>query len=290
MMSFRLGSILDYTIRQLYRSLTVRCLRTKRLSSFDGSHPVIFTLSTGRVGSQTLSELLKLGNNILAYHEPAPKLFRLSKLAYQHEESDFIEDICGEAFWAFRETLFNYSLSCGKGYAETSPQATFLAPIINQVIPNVKFIHLIRNPGDVIRSGMRRKWFAGSNADNTRIVPKPSSEFYQEWNSWSPFEKNVWLWAETNRWIREFCLKLPSNQTFTLKSESIFELNEKDLQDLFPFIGIKMPSKKKSKRILTKRLNAQEKGSFPVPSKWTKEMNQILFRIAGQEMRKLNYS
>ncbi|MDM8527694.1 sulfotransferase [Anaerolineales bacterium HSG24] len=251
----------------------------------------MFVLSTGRVGSETLATLYKLANNVLSYHEPVPKLYALSKLSYRYHSDSLGQTILQEALSTTRKELFNYSLSCRKGYIETSPQATFLAPIILQVVPNVRFIHLVRDPHDVVRSGMRRGWYNGNNmADKTRITPNSESEHYESWDNYTMFQKNVWLWSETNNWIINFLSTIPAEQRLTITSENMFNAHQKTLENLFSFINSSLPSKKKIETILRKRLNAQRVGNFPEFSDWTGEMNEQLHGIASKTIKILDYN
>lgn len=224
--------------------------------------PCIFTLSTGRVGTKTLAELGNLCSNVLAYHEPAPRLFRLSKYAYQCSGDDQFRTILQEAVHVARHELLTYSVYCDVGYLETSPQVTFLAPIIQKLWPQAKFIHLIRAPQDVIRSGMKRDWYAGGVADPTRITPLHRPDFFDAWPNYSPLQKNLWLWAETNRWISEFCSTLPANKTLLLRSEDIFNHEIKALEQFYRFSGNDLPSTQALEKILAKQLNRQVGGEF----------------------------
>ncbi len=172
--------------------------RRNLCNDFDEKKPCIFVLSTGRVGSETLSALLALNSNIVSFHEPKPSLYKMSKVSYENN-NPACANVIDAAFLSLRSDLFQYALKQSKGYIETSPQVTFLAPAIYRVMPNAKFIHLVRHPADVVRSGMRRKWYAGNSADTTRIVPGRSCAFTKNWSKLSSFTKNVWLWAETNQ-------------------------------------------------------------------------------------------
>lgn len=259
------------------------------LSSFDQRHPCVFTLSTGRVGTETLAGLYSLAGNIIAYHEPRPLLFKLSKLSYEYSGNSDARLILNEAFKLARADLLSHSLDRKKGYIETSPQATFLAPIILDIIPNARFIHLVRNPKDVVRSGMRRKWYAGHRFDNFRLGPLSNSSIAPSWNNYDPFKKNLWLWAETNRWIADFCATVPADRTLLLHSEDIFGNDEEAVSKLFTFIGAPAQRKRTISRVLGKKFNAQETGHFPPPDQWTGEMKKTLIDLTGEVAHQLGY-
>lgn len=233
---------------------------------FDENHPCVFVLSTGRVGSETLTHLLKQSDNALVYHEPLPELFGLSRKAYElypaYSQDETIQGLLHEAFLTSRRALFEYALYCNRGYIEAGPPATFLAPIIRDAVPQVKFIHLIRSPLAVVQSGMRRGWYSGHPYDATRIIPDPASEMNNHWDSFNAFEKNCWLWAETNRWIADYLAGLPADQSLTFHSEDLFGADNIAFERLFSFINQPVPITRSVRKILGRKLNAQNGSSM----------------------------
>jgi len=181
-------------------------------------------------------------------------------------------------------------LNSGYGYIETSPQATFLAPAIAASISNVKFIHLVRHPVDVVRSGMRRGWYAGHPGDITRITPREGSMEANRWDKMTPIQKNIWLWAETNRWILDFTKTLPAEDTLLLQSEKIFAGDDATLRTLFEFCSNQMPPQQKIQRILGRQLNRQDSGVFPSFADWSPDSLDDLHLFAGDVASTLGYS
>ena len=281
--------IFDSSPRQSYHFLRGLLLKQERLRHFDETHPCVFVLSTGRVGTQTLAALFDVAPNIIAHHEPQPELFGLSKLSYKHSDNKLMDEVLGEAFLTARRELLDYSLACRKGYVETGPQATFLAPVIFETLSNVRFIHMVREPQSVIISGMRRKWYDGHPYDNTRIVPRPESPMSREWNALDAFKKNVWLWTETNRWILDFLSRLPDNHKLLVHAEDVFAGDEDTMGKLFTLIGASPPSKRKILRVLGKKLNVQKRGAFPEPHTWSEAMHSDLRTMAGKTAKDLGY-
>lgn len=277
-------------LAQLYREFKCRVRRGQEIAAFDEAHPCVFVLSTGRAGTQTLAALLGLADNLLSYHEPWPLTYGLSKLAYQYATDETASAILQEAFRSARQQLMQLSLRCGKGYVETSPQVTFLAPVIVDLFPGARFVHLHRDPRNVVRSGMRRGWFEGHSADRTRIAPLPDTAASRDWGQFTAFEKNLWLWAETNRWILDFCSRLPAEQSLRVAAEDMFAMNELTLQEVFAFTGhVPMPSVSRVRRIVGRRMNAQSSGSFPEPPSWSGEMNSKLLEVTGTVAERLGY-
>lgn len=277
------------TPRNIISEFQNRGLKKHRICKFDNNHRCIFVLSTGRTGTKTLATLISLSKDYLSYHEAVPKLFRLSRLAYSVEAVSEINDVLKEAFLIARRDLLEYSLKCGRGYAETGNHVTFLAKVIHETIPEARFIHLVRDPRSVIRSGMRRNWYANSPYDYIRITPKNDSEIADKWKYFSSFQKNVWLWNETNKWIIDFMSIMPYEKALLIHSEELFDRNEETLIRLYDFLGTQKPSNRRINLILKKKLNIQKTGEFPVTQDWSRSMVDDFIQLAGNTARALNY-
>lgn len=237
----------------LSKLIIEKIIRKNSIGESYKDQKAIFVLSTGRVGTQTLARILTQSSKTIGFHEPTPKLYSLSKEAFYNSEEERIE-IASEAYNLLRKDHLKFATLLNKRYVETSPQNTFLGPAIKKLLPNSKFIHLIRKPEDVILSGINRGWYSGHNYDKFRILPKTDSVFFDKWKSFSQLEKNVWLWTETNNWIKKFVSKLPEGDSFLLHSEKMFN-NEKGFEELFSVFGIDNIKVGSIKKILAKKLN-----------------------------------
>lgn len=259
------------------------------IPDFDDDHPCIFVLSTGRVGTETLAATCRLSRRMVSVHEPRPILYGLSRVAYELEGDESARAVEREAFVAARRVLFEHAKRRGRGYVETSPQATFLAPAIVESVPGVRFVHLMRDPRDVVRSGMRRAWYAGNRADPHRLRPRAGSPAAADWNDLSPLEKNIWLWTETNRWIADFLEPLEENRKLTLRAEDVFAADPLALRSLFALFADPPPAERKLRAVLGKRLNAQRTGTFPTYDDWRPAERDTLKRVAGATAARFGY-
>jgi hypothetical protein len=284
-----LDKLVSRSPREVFYYLRRKVAGREKLHEFSDERVCLFVLSTGRVGTETVAALLGLTRNIIAYHEPRPLLYGLSKLSYEYSDNADVSKVLQEAFFTARQELMKRSLDYGMGYVESSPQVTFLAPFIQEAVPNVRFIHLVRDPRDVIRSGMRRKWYEGHGADKTRITPRPDSSAAREWGSYSAFKKNLWLWNETNSWIMNFTSGVPAERILLLHSEDVFKASPEALEKLFIFAGSSLPSVRRIAHVLGKKLNQQKTGTFPESEVWSDEMLRDLLNIAGRTAQILGY-
>jgi hypothetical protein len=260
---------------------------------FDSSHPCVFTLSTGRAGTETLSELMKLAKTVNAHHEPWPELFGLSKLAYEYS-ADYPQDeklrrTLTEGFLACRREFLYNALYCDRGYFEAGPPATFLAPLISEAIPQAKFIHLVRNPKSMITSAMRRGWYNGHAYDKSRIIPLEGTRWADIWETLNPFQKNCWLWAETNRWILDFSERIGPEKILLLKSEQIFTGETAAIQALFDYVFNPVPPRARIDKVMRTRFNAQTTGDFNMSADWSSALPAPLTGFVGAVATRLGY-
>lgn len=246
----------------------------------------LFVLSTGRTGTKTLARLLDLSEEIDAFHEPLPQLLKERQAArwevYENE-------------WKYR-----YIFSWARGtpllravwneqvYAETSPRLTFFAPVIADLIPGAKFLFVHRNPYDVIRSGMKRGWYVDHPADYARVRPVEGGEFFGQWEDMSPFEKICWYWRVYNDFAISFCEQTSSAITLSVQASEMFDGTV--VPRIFDFIGVRSPASNAVENVLSKKLNAQQKGTFPKAEEWSRSMHRTLLDIAGGTMERLSYS
>lgn len=242
----------------------------------------VWCLSTGRVGTQTLAALANLSEEVDGQHEPKPHLFGLSKVSYEVGADPAGQKVLAESVRLLR------SQRRGRIYIETSPQVTFLAPVLKEVFPGSRFIHVVRHPAAVVRSGMRRNWYNGNRYDDVRIVPQ-EGRAQESWDGYSILEKNAWLWAETNRWISEFMKTVPAEDALQLRSEELFDGKQAAVDDFFRVLGVSTPRRVEIEQVLGQRLNQQTSGEFPQLGSWSDEELAELQRQTGLMAEALGY-
>ncbi len=246
----------------------------------------VWCLSTGRVGTATLTALGELSTDVLSEHEPTPLLFGLGKHAYEATSDGQDDPILREAVLTCRR---NVPQNGQRVYLETSPEVTFVARQLGHAFPSSRFIHVVRHPVAVIRSGMRRGWYDGHANDNWRITPTADEMSIRDWQALTAFEKNVWSWAATNRWILEFTQSIPVEKSLLLKSEDLYSGSGQVATRFFDFLGVQQPPKKRIQRVLGQKINAQQQGDFPKFDEWSESQKETLKRVAGEVMDQLGY-
>lgn len=192
----------------------------------------IFVLSTGRAGTQYLTNLFGELPGFHAEHEPQPELLYTSRWAYEHRsQSNLLE----AAFLAARYELLRNAYLANQRYVETNNRLSFLAAGIAQCLPNAKFIHLVRHPEAFVRSGLQRRWYSNDHlTDEGRLqVPHALQDAQAE-------EKIAWLWNETNTQIAAFGDAIGSKRFLELQSEQLFKEIEVN-KVLFTFLESAYP-------------------------------------------------
>ncbi|MBN1561075.1 sulfotransferase [candidate division KSB1 bacterium] len=234
-----------------------------------------FVLSTGRSGTLLLSKLLSLSPHVAVAHQPRPELIRASKLAF--EKVKIAPEVFRETFKSAREELLLEVLRHDQIFVETNNRITFFSPIIRDVFPHARFIHLVRHPGDFVRSGIRRGWYSEKHEhDIGRIVP--TSQARNLWAAWTLIEKIGWLWNETNLFIEEVKSAVPPDDFLFVKAEDLFA-DAGITRDIFSFLGTPAPSLNAIAKNLRPE-NVQKKGDYPPYREWPDEDKQSLHRIA----------
>jgi hypothetical protein len=102
------------------------------------------------------------------------------------------------------------------------------------------------------------------------------------------FEKNIWLWCETNRYIRAFLDTINSDRYLLVRSESLFALEQKIVDRLFDFLGLTKSRNQKIAKVAGLKWNRQMEGQFVAPDGWDSMMEETLMEIAGKEIVTLN--
>ena len=236
-----------------------------------------FVLSTGRSGTLMLTNLLLTAPDAFPVHQPRPELVRASKLAYENILR--VPETYREVFKSAREEYLLEAAQREQVFIETNNRITFFAPIIRDVFPNAVFIHLVRHPGDFVRSGIRRKWYSGDHDhDIGRIVPL-TGPYAQRWPDYTLVEKIAWLWNETNNFIESAKQNIPSKEVLLVKSDELFA-DPKTIEKIFNFLRLDHLDLKSVQTVLTRPANVQKKGQFPKYEDWSERDKQNCTRMA----------
>jgi acetyltransferase-like isoleucine patch superfamily enzyme len=239
---------------------------------------LFFVLSTGRAGSTTIAKVLSRHRDVTCLHEPKMALVKLS--------SDLFHGIITEQE-AEQELkkLYIDSASMPIGiYGESDQKLSNLVSILHRLLPEAKFLWLIRDPIKTINSTYSRGWFSDCELGfseeeklNNALYRGIYSDYRPQadlagsidkvvWREMSIFERNCWYWSYWNGLISTELDKLPSNLWMKVKLE---ELNY-HIDDVTNFIGA---YDQKLKVFSTNK--AESRYKLQDQDSWTGEMNDV---------------
>jgi acetyltransferase-like isoleucine patch superfamily enzyme len=219
-----------------------------RKTLFELDNNLVFFVGTGRSGSRAIAKILSKHPEISVAHEPKGQLIRLST-EFAHKKITR-EKLKQEIIKLYKDagtvaTLF---------YGESDQKFSNLITILNEIFPNAKFVWLIRNAKEAVRSTYSRGWFDDRELGfpfrpelcvkgvySTNIYSRHRLNAHligdmteAEWRSLSPYGRNCWYWSYWNSIIEQQFAHLPNDKTFILKLEDFGE----KIQELSSFIGL----------------------------------------------------
>lgn len=215
-----------------------------------------FVLSTGRCGTELLTQIFNNSPNLKAYHKPKPELIYYSKIAYEYnkfspEKAKNLEKVIDCSRYDYIRDAYLLE----KKYVETNNCITFFAYQLANLYPQSTFIHLVRHPIKFINSGLPRKWYTGHNSHDEGRIKSKNINF---WKSLNREEKIAWQWVKTHNFITKFKQSIDKTRVLTIKSENLFKY-PKTTQDIFNFLNLPSPSSKKLRNKIKKPINSQKK-------------------------------
>lgn len=184
------------------------------LNAFFREFAPVFFLNTGRSGSGFLENVFSYIEPIRAYHEAFPNLMFFPNYAFhnQHEHT-----VLQKVFEASRIELMLEAFIHGKLYVETNHCLVFFVRQISFLFPKARFIHVLRHPGEFVRSAIMKGWHKNNSIwENHRI--RMNDEVV--WQQMSQTERLAWTWANTHAFIENFKVST-QHDVLTIKLEDL---------------------------------------------------------------------
>ena len=256
-------------------------------------YPAVFILSTGRSASKFLAELLNLAPNIAAFHEPRPALPYFSNFAFHHQAD---REVLTKMIEACRMEMVLRAFLKNTVYTESNQCLSFFAPVLAELFQQSKFVHIVRHPGDFVRSAVRKGWHKNDSiweAGRVRMSDETA------WGKLNQIEKLSWVWATTHSFMEDFKGAIPPDRSLTLRLEDLFEHKE-ELDRLMAFAGAEKVGEKELKALMEKKINElvihpnepanmRKQSGFPPYREWTREMKENLRRFCGPLAKTYGY-
>jgi hypothetical protein len=246
----------------------------------------VFVLSTGRSGSKLIVNLLNLSANVTAYHEPRPTLEYFSNYAFHQQQE---EEILSNMINATRMELVLEVFIKNQIYVESNQCMTFFAPLIAQLFKKAKFVHVVRHPGDFVRSANRKGWHRNDSIWESGRVKMADQN---QWNQMDQIEKLSWVWNATNQFIEDFKVPIEKERIIDFRIEDLYEKDD-EVNRLLDFVGAENINYKDVKKLQKTKVNPFRIGTneppnmkkiadFPPYREWTSEMKQKLREYTGK--------
>ena len=253
----------------------------------------IFVLASGRSGTKFLSGLFK--HNVIkcvSKHEPRPDMFGRPINWFKNRKLDKIEEV----FLYKKKKIDNYNADV---YIETNH--AFLksfSDIAIKYYPDMKIIHLIRNPIKVARSELNRQIWCDSF--HMKLLIARYRPYYKDeegvkhfrwaltWNenifkyenlkNLTPYQKYIAQWIEIENRAMKFLKKYhKSNDCFTLHAPN--DLNNIDvLNDMFSFLNVKL----KNGNIIIKGKRNKNKRKTIITNEEKEQCNYVFENVSNR--------
>lgn len=180
-------------------------------------------------------------------------------------------------------------------YIEVSGLNYIAANNTKKYFPDVKVIHIIRDPRDFVTSflnwvhGRWKSWIAHNLTPfwnvNGYLVGEMSKT---EWNTIDEFERYCWYWKYKNQKILDLYSEDKENFiTFRFEDLVSSSDNKKSLEELLTFIGL--PFLPGCEEYFRTKQNMSNKQYVPRWRSWNNTQCKQLEKICGQLMKQYNY-
>ncbi|MDB6056355.1 MAG: hypothetical protein JWO95_199 [Verrucomicrobiales bacterium] len=249
-------------------------------------------VSTGRTGTCFLARLLnKPELGMYAVHEPDPTLVELGydvvtgRKPVEHAKSVII-----------RERANIFSAARDKLYIESNGGLIFLLQPLKELIPNLKVIHVVRHPVDIVRSGVNRCYISKGRVFQTyaedqrwKLRTTDFSDATEDWGALDIYERFMWTWALKNNCAARFVRENPAIG-LTVRFEDIFHsADHNGFYSMLDFLNLAELSSKFSRDDFKQVVNGS-KAAFAEPFEaWPSRRKASLERICGPVVRDWDY-
>ena len=150
-------------------------------------------------------------------------------------------------------------------HGETDHNMTPFCGEIARAVPGAKFLILVRDPREFVRSGMRRNYYRGVGEwEEGRLRPRQDEQHFAEWSARSQFEQVCWLRRETYAHIEALRSEIGEDRVCVVRFEDLIagpEATEK----LFDFLGLNGFDEQQARQILNLKMNSQRGGRLCAP-------------------------
>lgn len=238
-----------------------------------------FFLSTARSGSKWLSNVLSKASSCSSRHEYTLNHFTGENGAVKAEKmtGDKLHHLLKDKekiHEALNHTKDLIEVS-NTDFSEVNVYLPMVLEKVREAFPNSTFVHLHRDPKDVVRSIMNRGWY-----DTPSDTSHPS-DLVTNWDKLSPFEKCCTYVANTNQ-------KLINNELKRLSFEEMTSSNSNYLKEQLKNLGIAYYPHL-AEDLESKPINQNKLSTFPAHEQWSADERKQYDSIVGGIEKVLGY-
>lgn len=264
-------------VKRRIQRMCTRAIPVQVVDRWLGGVDVFFIVSIGRSGTAYLARLLDGIPEALVEHEPVPE----DALSFR---KTFVSP--GEAaryVRRFRQKDISLRVRRARvrSYGEVNSVLRRHVDALSEVFPGAKFIHLVRDGRDVVRSMMARGSLGRYDDVARGIGPYLVAGEGVKWEGLDRFERLCWYWRKENEFLRE---RIPRVARF----EDVLSDWRSFREQILDPIGLTMAHgqwRKEGSHVQ----NPTERHVMPEPEEWARSRTDTFRRICGEEMRCYGY-
>jgi hypothetical protein len=261
-----------------------------------------FIISSGRSGTQMMTKIFNEFHNVEMNHEYMVNI--IQPIASQYYMGMVTKElVCKKLRETYQKSIF-YSEK--EIWGDSSNKLSWIIDCLNDVFPDAKFIHLVRDGRKVVSSFYHKLGNECYDDKSVKILknwinepekfPKPPPEKKYWWNipvnnekeklnfeGYDQFERICFHWKDVNENIMRNLANIPNERKRFYRLEDLVS-DSKNLKDFLKFLGLEF--NESIFQLLKKPHNVNIAKDFPL----TDDQKNEFVTIAGSMMKKLGYN
>ena len=234
----------------------VNTVQTSKLTGVELKEKLFFLVSTGRSGTNAFAKIINQHTKVICQHEP---FYSLNRLSTQLASNKITKDEAQSELKAIYTSCSVFPSN--KFFGQSDLKNSNLIEPLNFILPNAKFIWLIRDPADFVASAYGRGWFDekeygdfySNQFSSDTIVDKSIFDKYRwdyakfrisgplvgaisesEWKLMGAFERCCWYWSYWNELIEKQLNQIPPSNWKMIRLENL----ENEIELVQDFLGL----------------------------------------------------
>lgn len=228
----------------------------------------LFLITPGRSGTKSLVDFCKRNTPFYSVHAPTPWL---ASIGFAYHQGAITPDAARYAFYSAREKYLKDSYERNLVFFDGDCKNLPVSLEIARLLPNSKFLHLVRNPRSFIKSGLARGYYKEKPCEMWgHLLPNQTCE---KTRPVSQIEKIAYFWNEANNIAEYVKAELGASRVLTLRAEDMFDDSSvaRDALNALGFGNYLVGDESQG----LKKLNAQ-KGGIPSSKETLEEIERAI--------------